>query len=692
VSFFTVKGKVGNKEIVLETGKMAKQADGAVLVKSGGNAVLVTACMSKEVPEGIDFFPLTVHYQEKFYAAGKIPGGYFKREGKPSEKEILVSRLIDRPIRPLFPENFYNEVQIIASTLSADQVYSTDVLGIVGASAALSISPIPFLEPIGGVRIAYTKDGQYLVNPSMKEVEEALLDIVVGGTKEGLTMVEGGAHEVSKDILLEALRIAHVHIKEEIALIEQLVDLVKPQKIALEEPAKLLSEEIRSQIKEYVWKPMREAAYTLDKKARAEAVDSVKKATLEKFGITEEHEGYKEAKMLLDDIEVAVIRETILKERIRPDGRKPDEIRPITIEVDLLENVHGSALFTRGQTQSLGIVTLGSTSDVQYVDSMEEEESKRFMLHYNFPPFSTGEVKRSLAPSRREIGHGHLAYRAVEPVLPSEEEFPYTIRVVSEILESNGSSSMATVCSSSLALMATGVPIRKPVAGIAMGLVWDKSTGEYCILSDIQGLEDHFGDMDFKVAGTRDGITAFQMDVKTIGLTQKMMEEALNQALAGQAYILSKMNEVISAPREKLSANAPKIKVIYIPESTIGQVIGTGGRVIKRIMEETQTTISIEDDGRVAICGKKDEDIERALYIVNHIVNGFEKGEKVQGKVIRIEDYGVFLELIPGESALLHRSNMKEKKPVRSAYTMGQVIEAVVMDIDEKHRIVLKEL
>ncbi|URA10189.1 polyribonucleotide nucleotidyltransferase [Thermospira aquatica] len=692
MSFFTVKGKVGDKEIVLETGKMAKQADGAVLVKSGGNAVLVTACMSKEVPEGIDFFPLTVHYQEKFYAAGKIPGGYFKREGKPTEKEILVSRLIDRPIRPLFPENFYNEVQVIASTLSADQVYSTDVLGIIGASAALSISPIPFLEPIGAVRIAYMNNGRYIVNPSMREVEESLLDIVVGGTKEGLTMVEGGAHEVSKDVLLEALRIAHIHIKEEIALIEELVDLVKPEKLVIQEPAKILSEDLRKQIREASWKPMREAAYVVDKKARAEAVDNLKKTLLEQFGISEEHAGYNEAKTLLDDIEIEVIRETILTERVRPDGRKPDEIRPITIELDLLENVHGSALFTRGQTQSLGIVTLGSTSDVQYVDSMEEEESKRFMLHYNFPPFSTGEVKRTLAPSRREIGHGHLAYRAIEPILPTEEEFPYTIRVVSEILESNGSSSMATVCSSSLALMATGVPIRKPVAGIAMGLVWNKERGDYCILSDIQGLEDHFGDMDFKVAGTKDGITAFQMDVKTIGLTQKMMEEALDQALAGQAFILSRMNEAIAEPRPKLSANAPKIKVIYIPESTIGQVIGTGGRVIKRIMEETQTTISIDDDGRVAICGKRDEDIERCLYIVNHIVNGFEKGEKVEGKVIRIEDYGVFLELIPGESALLHRSNMKEKKPVRSTYQLGQVVQAMVTDIDEKHRIVLKEL
>ncbi|MCX7881687.1 MAG: polyribonucleotide nucleotidyltransferase [Brevinematales bacterium] len=692
MSFFTVKGKVGDKEIVLETGKMAKQADGAVLVKSGGNAVLVTACMSKEVPEGIDFFPLTVHYQEKFYAAGKIPGGYFKREGKPTEKEILVSRLIDRPIRPLFPENFYNEVQIIASTLSADQIYSTDILGIIGASAALSISPIPFLEPIGAVRIAYMKDGRYLVNPSMKEVEEALLDIVVGGTREGLTMVEGGANEVSKEVLLEALRIAHIHIKEEIDLIEELVKLVQPQKMSLQETVKLLSEEMRQQIREKAWKPMREAAYTIDKKARAEAVENLKKSLLEEYGIHEDHEAYKEAKWLLDEIEIEVIRETILKERIRPDGRRPDEIRPITIEIDLLDNVHGSALFTRGQTQSLGIVTLGSTSDVQYIDTMEEEDSKRFMLHYNFPPFSTGEVKKSLAPSRREIGHGHLAYRAIESVLPSEEEFPYTIRVVSEILESNGSSSMATVCSSSLALMATGVPIRKAVAGIAMGLVWNKQTGEYCILSDIQGLEDHFGDMDFKVAGTKDGITAFQMDVKTIGLTQKMMEEALNQALAGQAYILSKMNEVIDAPRPKLSPNAPKIRVIYIPESAIGQVIGTGGRVIKRIMEETETTISIDDDGRVAICGKRDEDIEKCLYIVNHIVNGFERGEKVKGKVIRIEDYGVFLELIPGESALLHRSNMKEKKPVRSSYSLGQIVDAVVTDIDEKHRIVLKEL
>jgi len=690
MGFESVSRKIGEKDIIIETGKVAKLADGAVVVKYGGSAVLVSACMSKEPLEQADFFPLTVHYIEKFYAAGKIPGGYIKREGKPSEKEILVSRLIDRPIRPLFPENFFNEVQIIATTLSADQIYSTDILGIIGASAALSISPIPFLEPVGGVRVIY-KDGEFLVNPAMVDVDNSQLDIVAAGTKEGLTMVEGGSKEVDKSILLQALDIAQDYIRQEIEMIEELVAKVKPQKVQIETKAILLTEEQKAEIKKFGYPLIKEAAINPDKKSRSENMEKIYKSILDKFKISKESDSYQEALNYIEEMEIEIIRSNILNDSIRPDGRKPDEIRPISIELDILENVHGSALFTRGQTQSLGVVTLGSTSDVQYVDTLEEEEAKRFMLHYNFPPFSTGEVKKSLMTSRREIGHGHLAKRAIEAVLPDEESFPYTIRMVSEILESNGSSSMATVCSSSLALMATGVPIKKAVAGIAMGLVWDKETGKYQILSDIQGIEDHYGDMDFKIAGTRDGITAFQMDVKTTGLPKEIMEKALEQAWAGKEYILSKMNEAISAPRDSLSENAPKIKTIVIPESEIGSVIGSGGRTIKKIMAETLVNISIEDNGKVMLSSKDESKIEKASQIIKHITQGFARGEIVEGKVTRIEDYGVFIELVPGQTGLLHRSNFLTKKSPHEAFKIGDSVKVKVIGIDEKKRISIAE-
>ncbi len=683
--------KIGEKDITIETGKLAKQSDGAVLVKEGKNAVLVTACMSDKPLEEVDFFPLTVQYQEKFYAAGKIPGGYIKREGKPSEKEILVSRLIDRPIRPLFPENFYNEVQVIATTFSADQLYSTDVLGIVGASAALAISRIPFLEIVGGVRIAY-KDGKFLVNPSIIEVEEAVLDIVVAGTRKGITMVEGGAKEVSPEILLQALDIGHKNVIKVIELIEEIVSRIKPEKITIEEKASQLDENKKKNIREFAYRLIKEVNVNPDKKKRKEKIEEGTKKVLEKFEITEESPEYPEVVSLLEEIEVDVVRETILNDGIRPDGRKADEIRPITIELDLFENVHGSALFTRGQTQSLAVVTLGTSSDVQYVDSIEESEPKRFMLHYNFPPFATGEVKKVLATSRREIGHGHLAQRAIENLLPSEEDFPYTIRIVSEVLESNGSSSMATVCSSSLALMCTGVPIKKHVAGIAMGLIWESQTNRYAILSDIQGIEDHFGDMDFKVAGTRDGITAFQMDVKTAGLPESILKEALEKAWAGKEFILDKMEAAISRARDSLSPNAPKIKVINIPVSEIGNVIGPGGRVIKKIMAETEVTISIEDDGKVMVSGKEYTLIEKAVYVIEHIVNGFKIGENAEGKVIRIEDYGVFVELIPGQIGLLHKSNFKTRGIPKDIFKVGDSVKVKISDIDEKKRISLTQV
>jgi polyribonucleotide nucleotidyltransferase len=691
MSLVNVSRQIGSKVITIETGKLAKLADGAVVVKEGKNTVLVTACMSKEIPQGIDFFPLTVNYIEKFYAVGKIPGGYFKREGKPSEKEILVSRLIDRPIRPLFPENFYNEVQVIATTLSADQVQSTDILGIIGASAALAISPIPFLEPAGGVRIVY-KDGGYIINPSLEEVENSELDIVAAGTKGGLTMVEGGAKQADRTILLNALEIAQKAINDEIDMINELVALVKPEKIALEDPKIVLTPELKKEIKDFAWPLLEKEAVNADKKDRSKKLKAAYQAVLDKFSITAESENLHEAKKYLEEIEIEIIRKNIIEKDIRPDGRKSTEIRQITVELDILDNVHGSALFTRGQTQSLGVVTLGSSSDVQYTDSLEENEPRRFMLHYNFPSFSTGEVKKNMGLSRREVGHGHLARRAIEAILPDEKTFPYTIRLVSEVLESNGSSSMATVCSSALALMATGVPIIKPVAGIAMGLIWDKDGGKYKILSDIQGLEDHFGDMDFKVAGTTDGITGFQMDVKTIGITKEMMAEAIEQAWAGKEFILSKMNAVIDTPRTALSPNAPKIRTIQIPETEIGSVIGGGGRVIKKIMAETDVSISIEDNGQVMITSKDEANIEKAVYIVEHIVNGFKKGDILEGTVSRIEDYGVFVELIPGQSGLVHKSNFATRKNPRDAFKMGDKFKVKVIDIDEKKRLALAEL
>lgn len=692
MSFISVSRKIGDKEYTIETGKMAKLADGAVVVKYGKSAVLVTVCMSKETPEGIDFFPLTVNYIQKFYAAGKIPGGYIKREGRPSEREILVSRLIDRPIRPLFPENFYNEVQVIATTLSADQVHSTDILGIIGASAALAISPIPFLEPAGGVRIAY-KDGQFIINPSLDEAESAQLDIVAAGTRRGLTMVEGGSKEVDKSILLEALGMAQKYINEEIEMIEELVSKIKPVKYEIESKTPLLTDDMKQKMKDFGWDLIKKASTNADKKLRSKNVDEAFAAIKEKFEITKESETYSEVKKYLEELETDVLRRQILEEGIRPDGRKPNEIRPISIELDILDNVHGSALFTRGQTQSLGIVTLGSSSDVQYIDGLESDIPKRFMLHYNFPPFCTGEVKKSMGTSRREIGHGHLAERAITAVLPDEKEFPYTIRMVSEVLESNGSSSMATVCSSSLSLMATGVPIKKQVAGIAMGLIWDRDgTGKYQVLSDIQGLEDHYGDMDFKVAGTKEGITAFQMDVKTIGLTNEIMAKALEQALEGKEFILNKMNTAIEKPRTALSENAPKIKTIRIPESEIGMVIGGGGRTIKKIMAETEVEINIEDDGKVMITSKDEAKIAKAVYIVERIVNGFNKGDVVDGTVARIEDYGVFVELIPGQSGLVHKSNFITKRNPKDSFKIGDPMKVKVIDIDEKKRLVLTEV
>ncbi len=686
MSFHTVSKIIGGKEISIETGRMAKQANGAVLVTSGGSSVLCTACMSSDAPEGFDFFPLTVHYQEKFYASGKIPGGYIKRESRPSEHAVLTSRLIDRPIRPMFPKSFKNEVQVVATTLAFDRVNPNDVLGLIGSSAALAISDIPFLEAVGGARVIY-KDGKYTVNPTTAEIENADLDIIAAGSREGMTMVEGGAKQLPEDIMLKALEVAQDAIIEVIDLIEELVKLVAPVKMEVVEPEKKLTAELASQIREKVYPLIKEANADADKHRRSANIKKVCTSVLEEMEITKEHEAYKEVKNLFGEIEQEIVRKQILEEGVRADGRKSDEIRQITIDLDVLKSVHGSALFTRGQTQSLGVITLGSTRDVQFIDTIDKKIEKRFMLHYNFPPFSVGEVKRMGAPGRREIGHGHLAERAISVILPSIDEFPYTIRMVSEVLESNGSSSMATVCSASLALMSTGVPIKTAVSGIAMGLIWDKEQGKYVILSDIQGLEDHEGDMDFKVTGSRDGITAFQMDVKTTGITREMMKEAMDQALKGRLYILDKMDAAIHDSRKALSESAPKIEMIRIPEESIGGVIGSGGKVIKKIMSQTGVEISIEDDGKTMISGENSEAVAEATSIIQHIANGFDKNEIAEGTVTRVEDYGIFVELIPGQTGLLHKSQMKEKKPPKELYKIGDKVKVKVLGIDERKRI-----
>ncbi|OHD55875.1 MAG: polyribonucleotide nucleotidyltransferase [Spirochaetes bacterium GWF1_51_8] len=688
MSLVKVSKKIGEMDLIIETGQLAKQADGSVMIKMGGNILLVTACMSPDPLEGNDFFPLTVMYQEKYYAAGKIPGGYVKRESKPSDNSVLISRLTDRPIRPLFPKDFMNEVQVVANTLSSDMINPPDILSINGASAALAISKIPFLGPVGGCRIVYL-NGKYIVNPSFAEIQEGTLDIVSASTREGICMVEGGANLVSEEILLGALELAHNTNIEIIALIEELAGKINPVKFQYKPSEYFLTEEKKKQIHDTVYDKMKAANSDADKLRRAANVRTLGKEALAKLEITKESPEYKEAAVYLEEMESEIVRKQILDEGVRADGRKKDEIRKITIDLDLLPGVHGSALFTRGQTQSLGIITLGAVDNVQYIDTIEAEETvtKNFMLHYNFPSFSVGEVKRMGPPGRREIGHGRLAERSVEKMLPSVAEFPYTIRMVSEILESNGSSSMASVCCSSLSMMCAGIPIKDSVAGIAMGLVWDKESGKYVVLSDIQGLEDHHGDMDFKVAGTKDGITAFQMDVKTIGITWEIMGEALQQAKTGRMFILETMNKAIDKPRGSVNDSAPKVQVMNIPPSEIGAVIGPGGKYIKKIQELTEADISIEEDGKTMIYSRDQAKIAMAAEMVRKLAFGLQIGDQMEGTVVRVEDYGVFVEVAPGQSALLHKSRMIERGNVRSMFKMGDIVKVKVDSIDEKKRV-----
>ena len=677
-----VETLVGSAPISIETGYFAKQASGAVIVRQGETAVLVAVVVSDEVQEDIDFLPLTVEYREKPYSYGRIPGGFVKREGKPNEREILVSRLIDRPIRPLFPKGFFNDVIIYALTLSADDKYDPDVLAIVGASCALHISEAPFEGPVAGVRVARV-DGKLIVNPTYEECDKADLDIVVAGTKDAIVMVEGGANEIPEEEVLEAILYAQDSIKRLCEIQEELRERVGKDKIVIE-----ISEEdieLKKKIRDLTEEKIREAFDIKDKKERNKKIDEILNQLLEELEIEEEKE--KKVEVLFKEVESEIMRELVLKEHRRIDGRKPDEIRPIWIKLGLFPRSHGSAIFTRGQTQALVMTTLGALGEEQIEESIEEgEEKKRFILHYNFPSFSTGEAKPPKAPSRREIGHGHLAERAIEPLIPSEDKFPYVIRVVSEILESNGSSSMATVCGASLSLFDAGVPLPKHIAGIAMGLL--KEEDNYVVLTDILGDEDHLGDMDFKVAGTRDGITSIQMDIKIKGLTKEILQDALQQANKARMKILDIMYNVIPEPREEVSKYAPKVITMEVAPEKIPLIIGPAGKNVKKIIDETGVKIDLEENGLVRIYAPSKEAGEKAKEMIEHIIIDIEPGEVYMGKVVRVEDYGAFIELFPGKLSLLHVSKISHQR-VRSAkdhIKVGDVLTVKVLDVDEQGR------
>lgn len=679
----------GTRKIIVEIGEMGKQANGAVLVRYEDTAVFTAAVASKEPKDG-DFFPLTVLYQERLYAAGKIPGGFLKREGRPSEYETLTARLIDRPIRPLFSENYRNEVQIINIVLSANPDFSSQFAAILGSSLALSISDIPFEGPVAGVTVGRV-DGKFIINPTVEELEKSDINLNVAGTSEAINMVEAGAKQVSEEDMLEAILFGHEEIKRLIEFQKEIVAAVGKEK--LEFPISEVDSEIEKAVREFAEKELIQAVSVHEKLARQAAIDTVNEKTIAHFeevfaGDLELEEKLKEVEEVLNIIVKEEVRRLITVDKIRPDGRQLDEIRPLSSRVDVLERTHGSALFTRGQTQSLAVVTLGSLGEFQIIDGLGVEEGKRFMFHYNFPQFSVGEVGRYGSPGRREIGHGALCERALFQVIPSEEEFPYTIRVVSEILESNGSSSQASICAGTLALMAAGVPIEAPVAGIAMGLITNGS--EYTILTDIQGLEDHLGDMDFKVAGTKKGITALQMDIKIKGINKQILEEALEQAKKGRLQILDHMLETINEVRPSLSPFAPKVKMLRINPEKIRDVIGSGGKIITEIIKDcNDVKIDIEQDGRVFIMHSEVEWIEKAAKRIENLTREAIVGEVYTGQVVKIEKFGAFVELWPGCDGLVHISKLANKKvaKVEDELSLGDVIAVKVIGIDEKGRI-----
>ncbi len=690
ISVEKVETKIQDIPISIETGYFAKQSNGAVIVRQGETAVFVAAVISEEAQADIDFLPLTVDYREKTYAYGKIPGGFVKREGKPTVREILVSRLIDRPIRPMFPKGFFNDVIITAMTLSADDKYDPDVLAIVGASAALHITEAPFEGPVAGVRVCRLNE-KFVVNPTYEQRNHSDIDIVVAGTKDAIVMVEGGSEEVSEEIILDAILFAHEEIKKLCDLQDELRLKAGKEKITVEIDKE--DERIKAELESIVSESVREAFNILDKKERNKKIKEIYQEASQKINIPEDKE--KKAEVIYKEIVSNIMREKVLKEKIRIDGRKPDEIRPIWIKTGLFPRIHGSAIFTRGQTQAFVATTLGAPGEEQIEESIEEgEEKKRFMLHYNFPPFSTGEARPPRAPSRREIGHGNLAERAVEPLIPDEEEFPYVIRVVSEILESNGSTSMATVCGASLSLFDAGVPMKKHVAGIAMGLL--KEGDEYVILTDILGDEDHLGDMDFKVAGTRDGVTSIQMDIKIKGLSKEILQEALEQARKARLHILDLMYKAIPEPRSELSPHAPKVITMRVLPEKIPVIIGPSGKNIKKIIDETGVKIDLDQEGLVRIYAVDGESADRAKEMIERLIMDIELGEVYMGKVTRVEDYGAFVELMPGKLSLLHVSQISPER-IRSAkdkIKVGDILTVKVIDIDEMGRakVSLKEV
>ncbi|KIY20746.1 MULTISPECIES: polyribonucleotide nucleotidyltransferase [Mesobacillus] len=672
------------RKLTVEIGQLAKQANGAVLVRYGDTAVLSTATASKE-PKNLDFFPLTVNYEERLYAVGKIPGGFIKREGRPSEKAILASRLIDRPIRPLFAEGFRNDVQVISIVMSVDQNCSSEMAAMFGSSLALCVSDIPFEGPIAGVTVGRL-DGNFIINPSVEETEKSDMHLIVAGTMDAINMVEAGADEVPEEVMLEAIMFGHDEIKRLIAFQQEIVAQVGKQKreITLFEIDKELEAEVRTICEQ----DMLAAIQVQEKHAREDAIKEVKNAVVARFEEQEaDADQMKMVKQILDKIVKGEVRRLITEEKVRPDGRKVDEIRPLSSEVGLLPRTHGSGLFTRGQTQALSICTLGAMGDVQILDGLGIEEEKRFMHHYNFPLFSVGETGPIRGPGRREIGHGALGERALEPIIPNEKDFPYTVRLVSEVLESNGSTSQASICASTLALMDAGVPIKAPVAGIAMGLI--KSGEHYSVLTDIQGMEDHLGDMDFKVAGTAKGVTALQMDIKIDGLSRQILDEALQQAKKGRMQILESMLATINKPREQLSEYAPKIITMWIKPDKIRDVIGPSGKQINKIIEETGVKIDIEQDGTVFIGSVDEEMIQRAKKIIEDIVREVQVGEMYLGKVRRIEKFGAFVELFPGKDGLVHISELAEERvgKVEDVLKLGDELLVKVTEIDKQGRV-----
>ncbi|MGM1045237.1 polyribonucleotide nucleotidyltransferase [Paenibacillus uliginis N3/975] len=680
-----VEMQLGGRPLVLETGRLAKQANAAVMVRYGDTAVLCTVTASSE-PKDLDFFPLTVNYEERLYAVGKIPGGFIKREGRPSQKAILASRLTDRPIRPLFPEGFRNDVQVLNLVMSVDQDCAPDIAAMIGTSAALSISDVPFNGPIGGVAVGRI-DGKLIINPTIAEQEISDVYLVVSGTKDAIMMVEAEANEVPEEVMLEAIMFGHDEIKKIVATIEELVSIAGKEKMEVKLHA--VDETVNREVREFAAERLVEAVRIAEKHARQDAIDVIND---EAFTVFEEKyietpELLKDVKEVLHDIVKEEVRRLITHDKVRPDGRGLSEIRPIECDTSLLPRTHGSGLFTRGQTQALSVCTLGALGDVQILDGIDLEETKRFMHHYNFPPFSVGEARPLRAPGRREIGHGALGERALSKVIPSEVDFPYTIRLVSEVIESNGSTSQASICASTLAMMDAGVPIKAPVAGVAMGLI--KDGDHVSILTDIQGMEDHLGDMDFKVAGTAEGVTAIQMDIKIDGIDRNILQEALDQAKEGRMHILGKMMEVIQKPRETLSQYAPKIITMQINPDKIRDVIGAGGKIINKIIEETGVKIDIEQDGRVFIASSNAEMNQKALSIIEGIVREVAVGEIYTGTVKRIEKFGAFVEILPNKDGLVHISQLSTERvaKVEDVVAIGDVITVKVTEIDQQGRI-----